>query len=68
MLYYGTASEFLIGPVLEKWDAILLVEHESVSKFMKFAHSEDCLKNTGHRSAALEDSRLLPSMAIEKHT
>lgn len=68
MLYYGTASEFLIGPELEKWDAILLVGHESVSKFMEFASSEDYLKNAGHRSAALEDSRLLPSTAIENHT
>ncbi|WP_246255857.1 hypothetical protein [Cyclobacterium plantarum] len=53
---------------LEKWDAILLVEHKSVSKFMGFANSEDYLKNAGHRSAALEDSRLLPSTKIENHT
>lgn len=41
-----------------------LVEHESVLKFMEFAQNEDYLKKAGHRTAASEDSRLLPT--IEK--
>ena len=58
VIYYGKSKDFLIGPDLEKWDAVLLVEHESVLKFMEFAQNEDYLKNAGHRTAALEDSRL----------
>lgn len=65
ILYYGKANSFLIGPDSEKWDAILLVEHDSVSKFMEFARNEDYLKNAGHRTAALEDSRLLPTNEIK---
>ncbi|ANW95802.1 hypothetical protein AXE80_05690 [Wenyingzhuangia fucanilytica] len=65
IVYYGKGKDFLIGPETEKWDAILLVKHQSVLKFMEFAQSEDYLKNAGHRTAALEDSRLLPSSEIK---
>lgn len=65
IIYYGKSNSFLIGPESEKWDAVLFVEHESVLKFMEFAKNEDYLKNAGHRTAALEDSRLLPTKEIE---
>ncbi len=64
IIYYGKSKNFLIGPEAEQWDAILLVEHESVVKFMEFAQNKDYLKNAGHRTAGLEDSRLLPSTEI----
>ena len=60
VLFYGRSDAFLIGPENESWDAILLVEHESVEKFMAFAQNEAYLKTAGHRTAALQDSRLLP--------
>ena len=50
----------MIGPEAEKWDAMLLVQHESAEKFIAFAQDESYLKIAGHRTAALEDSRLLP--------
>lgn len=65
ILYYGKSGRFLIGPQHPKWDAILLVEHASVTKFMEFSQSKGYLKNAGHRTAALEDSRLLPSTEIK---
>ena len=61
IIYYGKGKHFLIGPESEKWDAILMVEHQSVMKFMEFAQNKDYLKTAGHRTAALEDSRLLPT-------
>lgn len=64
LIYYGECNSFLIGPESEHWDAILLVEHESVKKFMEFAQNENYLKYIGHRTAALEDSRLLPSSEL----
>lgn len=64
IIYYGKSKNFLIGPETEKWDAVLLVEHQSVSKFIEFAQNKDYLKNEGHRTAALEDSRLLPTTEI----
>jgi len=60
VLFHGKSHSFLIGPNAEKWDVVLLVEHASISKFMEFAKSEDYLKYSGHRTASLEDSRLLP--------
>ncbi len=60
LIFYGASKDFLIGPTTESWDAVLLVEHPSVEKFMEFAENENYLKTAGHRTAALEDSRLLP--------
>lgn len=64
IIYFGKSHNFLIGPDTEKWDAVLLVEHKSVLKFMEFAQHPSYLKNVGHRKAALEDSRLLPTNEI----
>ncbi|MEL7119985.1 MAG: DUF1330 domain-containing protein [Bacteroidota bacterium] len=64
LLFTGSSKHFLIGPQEENWDAVLLVEHESVQKFMSFAQNEDYLAIAGHRTAALEDSRLLPMNAL----
>lgn len=68
ILFYGNSKNFLIGPEFENWDAVLLVEHQSVVKFMEFAQNPDYLKNAGHRAAALEDSRLLPITEKRKYT
>jgi len=68
VLYFGTSRSFLIGPETEMWDAVLLVEHESVAQFMAFAQDEAYLKIAGHRTAALEDSRLLPSSEVGSST
>ncbi len=63
--FYGSCGDFLIGPENKGWDAVLLVEYESVDVFVAFAQSEAYLKNAGHRTASLEDSRLLPIIASE---
>jgi uncharacterized protein (DUF1330 family) len=65
IIYFGKSIDFLIGPEPEKWDAVLIVEYESLMKFMELTQNEDYLKNAGHRNAALEDSRLLPSTEIK---
>ena len=66
VLFYGASSNYLIGPSQEKWDAVLLVEHASVAEFMAFAQNEDYLKHIGHRTAALEDARLLPITEMQQ--
>ncbi len=68
VIFMGQSNGFLIGPEAEKWDLVLLVEHESVTTFMAFAQNEEYLKGAGHRTAALADSRLLPSNAIQNLT
>jgi len=40
--------------------AAILVQQESTAAFMAFASNQAYLSGMGHRTAALEDSRLLP--------
>ena len=61
ILYKGYSNKFIVGPSHETWDLILLVEHESVAKFMEFSNNKDFLAFSAHKTAALADSRLLPS-------
>lgn|SRR5512135_3927715 len=60
LLFYGRAGHFLIGPNDERWDAAMLVAQSSAAAFLAFASNAEYLAGIGHRSAALEDSRLLP--------
>jgi hypothetical protein len=60
LLFYGRGGDFLIGPASERWDAAMLVRQASIASFLAFASSQAYLAGMGHRTAALEDSRLLP--------
>jgi len=65
LLFYGRGGNFLIGPSGERWDVAMLVEQSSPEAFMAFASNVDYLAGLGHRTAALEDSRLLPLEDID---
>jgi hypothetical protein len=60
ILFTGEGGSFLIGPANEHWDAVLLIKQNSVDSFLSFESNQDYMKGIGHRTAALEDSRLLP--------
>jgi uncharacterized protein (DUF1330 family) len=60
ILFMGKGGDFLIGPTDEHWDAVLLVRQKSGNSFLSFESDQDYMKGIGHRTAALEDSRLLP--------
>lgn len=60
LLFLGSGGHFLIGPPGERWDMAMLVRQRSVASFVAFASHEAYLAGIGHRTAALEDSRLLP--------
>jgi hypothetical protein len=60
VVFFGRGGDFLIGPTNERWDAALLVRQSSIASFMAFATNQGYLSGIGHRTAALEDSRLLP--------
>lgn len=60
VLFSGDGGSFLIGPDAERWDRAMLVRQRSIESFMAFASDADYLAGMGHRTAALEDSRLLP--------
>jgi hypothetical protein len=60
--YQSKQSVWLIyfKPSTEHWDAVLLIKQNKVESFLAFESHEEYLKGIGHRTAALEDSRLLP--------
>jgi len=60
LMFYGEGGPFLIGPEEERWDRAMVVRQNSIEDFIAFAAHRDYLKGIGHRTAALEDSRLLP--------
>ena len=60
LIFMGKPDLYLIGPQSEKYDLMLLVKHESAAKFLEFANDKNYQSIAGHRTAALEDSRLLP--------
>ncbi len=65
IIFLGEGGNFLIGTKEERWDAIMLVKQNSVESFLNFESHEEYLKGIGHRTAALEDSRLLPVIQNE---
>lgn len=66
LVFLGHGGQFLIGPQNERWDLVMLVRQRSLSDFMAFASNRAYLAGLGHRSAALEDSRLLPIIESDR--
>ena len=64
LIFLGSGGAFLIGPESERWDMVMLVRQKSTESFIAFASDAAYLAGTGHRTAALEDSRLLPLSEI----
>jgi uncharacterized protein (DUF1330 family) len=64
ILYTGSGGSFFIGPTTEWWDMVMLIKQKSLNDFLQFATNADYLAGLGHRSAALQDSRLLPLETI----
>lgn len=60
LVFLGKGGRYLIGPQEDQWDLVMLVRQKSLSDFMAFASNQEYLAGLGHRTAALEDSRLLP--------
>jgi hypothetical protein len=60
LVFLGAGGPFLIGPEHERWDLVMMVRQSSVQSFLAFASHDAYLAGLGHRTAALEDSRLLP--------
>jgi hypothetical protein len=65
LLFLGAGDAFLIGPTNERRDLAMLVRQSSVESFMAFASHHAYLSGIGHRTAAIEDSRLLPLTEVE---
>jgi uncharacterized protein (DUF1330 family) len=64
VLYLGKSGPFVIGPHDEKWDMVLLAQWPSLKSLAASPSDPAYLAIAGHRTAALEDSRLLPSVQV----
>ncbi len=53
-------GDWLIGPGDERWDLALLVRQKDLNAFLAFDQDVAYTKGIGHRTAAAEDTRLLP--------
>jgi hypothetical protein len=60
IIFLGAGGNFLIGPQSERWDMAMLIRQTDVASFLAFASHGPYLEGMGHRTAAIEDSRLLP--------
>jgi uncharacterized protein (DUF1330 family) len=60
LMFLGEGGPFLIGPEGERWDRAMLVRQKSAESFTAFASDKAYLAGLGHRTAAVEDSRLQP--------
>jgi len=60
LILMGDGGHPLIGPTDERWDRVLIVRHAAPQAFLSFASNAAYLAGLGHRTAALEDSRLFP--------
>jgi uncharacterized protein (DUF1330 family) len=58
--FLGEGKKYFIGPQDEQWDMVMIIRQNSLSDFLAFASNKEYLAGMGHRTAALEDSRLLP--------
>ena len=58
--FLATGGDYLVGPPGERWDLVMAVTQASVPAFLDFASDQAYLAGVCHRTAALEDSRLLP--------
>jgi uncharacterized protein (DUF1330 family) len=65
LMFLGEGGKYLIGPQDEQWDLLMLVRQNSLADFMAFSADEAYLAGMGHRTAALEDSRLLPLVEVK---
>ncbi len=58
--FLATGGYTLVGPPEERWDLVMAVTQASVDDFLAFASDAAYLAGVCHRTAALEDSRLIP--------
>ena len=58
--FLGDGAGPLIGPADERWDLVILVRYPSTEAFLAMTTNPGYLAGAGHRTAALEDSRLFP--------
>jgi hypothetical protein len=57
---FATGDHYFVVPAEERRDLAMLIRQTSLAHFFAFASNTAYLAGIGHRTAALEDSELLP--------
>jgi uncharacterized protein (DUF1330 family) len=60
----GKVKGLLIAPPDESWDEVLIVKYPDVKTFVTMVESQEYKKVVKHRTAALEDSRLIATEQV----
>lgn len=63
IVWQAVAKHAFIAPPDEDWDEVLLVEYPSKEAFLAMITSPEYQAITFHRTAALEDARLIATLA-----
>ena len=63
IVWMGSVQATVIAPSEERWDDAVLVEYPSRKAFIGMVSQPEYLAAAPHRTAALEDSRLIASVA-----
>ena len=66
LVFLGHGAGFLIGPSDERWDVVMLVRQKDLQTFLAFAVDDAIQAALVHRTAAVEDSRLLPLSEVDR--
>lgn len=64
LIWLGSAQHTVIGPEAERWDDAVLVEYPSRKAFLTMVSQPEYQAAVPHRSAALEDSRLIATHTL----
>ena len=65
-IWRADAGACLFAPTGERWDEVILVRYPSRSAFAQMISNPDYQSGTIHRTAALEDSRLIATVAPQR--
>lgn len=65
VIFDGEGGDWLIGPVGERWDRALVVRQASTEAMLAYPDDPAYMAGLAHRTAAIEDSRLLPIAPFE---
>jgi hypothetical protein len=57
---FAEGGQYFVGPSDERWDVAMVIRQASIEGFLAFASNPEYLAGVCHRTAAVEDSRLLP--------
>jgi uncharacterized protein (DUF1330 family) len=66
VIWQGNARALVIGPPTERWDKALLVRYPSKQAFLEMVGNPGYKAIVFHRTAALEDSRLIATLPSER--